>query len=602
MPPKAAAAAKNSTSTTAIEQRSLGVDRQTFVTDVRDGFGKSKAPRQVTRQALYLDEEEDFNADLHPVSMAEKLRIQQADLEDARELHVDAGEELGDGDGDLDRMGMPEESPANIAQWKADMADPTGLRARIKTKARVGSTRTAKQVERANIARTGTHNEDLVRARMQQVSVPAFQRLGAAQALARAERQKLLTEMKEKEQGAPERGPLDDEAHRARRKIEREAFLLQYLKTPLTKTFVPPDPEPVTLAELSAMLVVNPFGELSKKLQVGLMELGDMFAVVCRLQSLMWEDEFEKRHFNTIEVLEMMVEVGAKFVDMTRRKINARLALALDAEHYGAYIYRSKEQPNDVALLGGHEHFDERANETSLIVFEFRCVRRTKENNANKVAQRAKRALGTDLGDDFQRELQPVNTRTENIDDEDEANIYDDRDDSYQSGNDIADPERTHIYKISLVFIEDTHAQHPNETSTSGAPDEAAATTTAKSNDDDDNDKMATDNKDDSGSESFDIFAQPVEPEKEPDAAAAAAPEPPKEIDQLDDFKYNGGIEDDADDDEDEDKALPTGEMHITYEKAKALVGKWRANMLIGWLNGARRPKPLCFRSYNISI
>jgi hypothetical protein len=592
MPPKAAT---NSTSKTAIEQRSLGVDKRTFVADARDGFGRSKAPRQVTREALYLDEEDDFNPDLHPVSMADKLRIQRSDLEDPRELHVDAGEELGDGEGDLDRLAMPEESPANIAQWRADMHDDA-FRSRIKTKARVGSQRTIKQIERTNIARTGVHNEDLVRAKMRQVSVPAFERLGAAQALARAERQKLLAEMKEKEDGAPIDKPLDDEAHREKRKADRTAFLARYLKQQPTKAFVPPDPEPVTLAELSALLQVNPFGELSRKLQVGLMELGDMFAVVCRLQSLLWEDEFEKRHFNTIEVLEMMLEAGAKFVDMSRRKIGARLALALDAEHYGAYIHKSKD--SDIALLGGHEHFDESTNETTLVVFEFRCVRRTKENNANKEAQRAKRALGQDLGEDFQRELQPVNTRTENVDDEDEADIYDDRDDSYQTGNDIANPEHTHIYKISLVFVEATNSVCKNETSVLNheEKEDEMKQDKEKTKEDDDNS---------SSSESVDIFAPIEVPAVAVPAAtttnAEQTPAPKPLGNELDEFRYDGGLKEDDNDDE-ENAAIPTGEMHITFEKAKALVGKYRANMLIGWLNGNRRPHPLCFRSYNISI
>jgi hypothetical protein len=584
MPPK-------STASTAIAQHSLGEDVRTFVTDVERGFGRSRAARQVTRQALYLDEEDDFEANNHPVTAAQRVRIQQMDLQE-EDGHVDAGEELGDGEGDVERVGMPEESAAAKAQWRADMRDK-GFVGRLKTKVVTATPRTKQLVQREAIVRTQTHNEEMVRAKMREKTVPAFERLSAARKVATLERERKFLET------APAGGPAaappnndddgDDEGLVPRRR--RANKRTQELQDLILKRqaddraaqapYEPPAALAITIAELEKMLVINPFGELGRKLQLGLLALPDMQAVISLLNPLLYEDEFDKSHFNTLEIVETMLMAGAKFCDIYRVKLKARLAQALDPLHYGAYIVKGdSDHPNDVALAGGHEHFC--GDETTLVVMEFRCVRRNIENNNDKRQRDASKAMGADLGEAFERESRPV---ADEPDDNAEVNVYDDTDDGYEDGNNLKDPSKHFIYKVTLVFVEAVDDKCANETIAFAKVDEPTADNV---NNDDDGD--ASDS-----SESFDIFG-------EPKAKVRDVPEPG--ANQMDEYRYDGGGPDAelGKDDDEEDDYEPSGVMKVSVTKAKILVGKWRANMLIGWLNGTTRPGPLCFRAYHISI
>lgn len=633
MPPRAAK------TSTAIPQHSLGLDAHDFVAEIERGFGRSRAPRQATRQALYMDEEEDFVADNHPVTAARRLALQQLDLEANEEAHVDAGEELGDGEGDVTRTAMPAESEANRAQLRADLHDKAFLHG-IKKRTLKGTQRTASIVERQKIATTQEHDEDKVRAIMIKKSIPTFKRLEAARALAAAERDRQFrganVGTSNAQQQTPAAGDDDDDVDdkvpgaatsgtaattttsgtaattttaaaarsaRTRPRDPRSQAVDDLLRKRAADrraaeaAFEPPAAEAVTIAELEKMLPVGPFGEINRKLQLGLLALPDMQSVVELLNPLLYEDEFDKSHFNTLEVIESMLIAGAKWVDMQRIKMSARLALALDPKHYGAYIVRGDGGPNDVALCGGHEHFVD--NETTLILMEFRCVRRNLENNRDGKSQAAHRVMVTDLGEVYEREMRPVVEER----DEGDAYVYEDVDDDYQDGNNLKDVARHFIYKVTLAFVEARDVHCTNETllkqaepkpSDGEALDAALGAQSA--------DRAEQDDDDDDGSDPFDIFAPP-KPKVLPTADANG------EQQQMDEFRYDGGRDDDDEDNSDSSSSngengefLPTGKMSITPAKARILVGKWHANKLIGWLNGTQRPGPLCFRAYHISI
>lgn len=617
MPPKA-----TGPSSGAIAQHSLGVDAQTFVADAARGFGRSRAARQVTRQALYMDEEEDFVADNHPVSAARRLAIQRMPLEDNEEAHVDAGEELGDGEGDVQRTGMPQESLANKLQLRADLRDGAFMQ-RIKTKTVKATERTALLVEREKIVRTQAHNEALVRAKMRESSIPAFERLAAARQLAIAERDRHFMASggvappppPAATAGADEDADPNDKttpltatsttattttttrSAQARPQDARSRAIDDLLRRraadrrAAAAAYEPPEAAAITIAELEKMLTPNPFGELGRKLQLGLLALPDMQAVVALLNPLLFEEEFSKSHFNTLEVIESMMTAGAKFVDMQRVKMKARLALALDAAHYGAYIVRGDAGPNDVVLVGGHEHFV--GDETTLIVMEFRCVRRNLENNRDAESRKTRRVMVTELGEQYERELRPV------VEDHDgdEAYVYEDVDDDYQDGNNLKDVAKHFIYKVTLVFVEALDVHCDDETVLTA--EEAAKTTGAAKTA---AEKAGDEGGDDEESESLDIFAVPKP--SVPLAAGAAATE------QMTDFRYDGGGPNDKESasgsdkesDDEEAEFLPMGKMCCSVVKARVLLGKWHANKLLGWLNGTQRPAPLCFRAYHISI
>lgn len=601
-------------------------DIRTFTDDSRRGFGRSRAPRQYTRQAFYLDEDEDFDPSKHEVPLTRKLQLQRLELDQNDDrAHVDAGAELGDGEGDMQRTHMPEETEAVIEQFRSDLHDRSLIR-NVVNSAKRGSARTTKVVERETMARTQAHNEALVRAKMRETSIPAFERLAAARAVAIAERDRLTNAQRanmappppvENEQilvdspllGGPAQPASANRRPGGNRRVDpREQAREEYSRKQSAdrqraqQAYTPPEAQAVTIAELAKMLSLNPYGELPVKLQLGLLELADMRSVVSLLQRLIYQDEFDKKHFNTIEIIESMVAAGAKFVEMSRVKLSARLALALDARHYGAYIVRGDSADlNDVALVGGHEHYVD--GETSLILMDFRCVRRNRANNRDETRKRASRALGTELAQQFDDEVQPVNTDLRDYDGED-VDVYDDADDVYDGGNDIKNPENHFIYKVTLVFVEALDVHHANETLTDGTR------TKHKENDDDDNDgsTSAPDSHDDAEhSESLDIFALPPPP-------------PPRDADniteqhneQMDEYRHDGGVPTKEDDersksgddksDDDESDIIPSGKMNISPEKARTLVGKWRTNVLVGWLNGNMRPAPLCFRAYHISI
>jgi len=602
MPPKADAA---------IAQHSLGVDAQVFVTDVERGFGRSRAPRQATRQALYMDEEEDFNPDNHPVPPARRLALQRLELEANEEAHVDAGEELGDGEGDYQRTAMPRESAGNITQLRTDLSDRTFL-TKIKSKTIKGTERVAKLVEREAIVRTAAHNEELVRAKMREKSVPAFERLAAARAVALAERDRQFlqsggvpptaaaaaraqTADDDEDADVNDKAPTStttvgdgvERIGRLRPRDPREKAIDDLLRKRAADrraaeaVFEPPQASAVTVAELEKMLTLSPFGELGRKLQLGLLALPDMQAVVSLLNPLLYEEEFAKSHFNSLEVIESMMMAGARWVDMQRVKMKARLALALDAAHYGSYIVHGDGGLNDVALCGGHEHYAN--DETTMIVMEFRCVRRTVENNRDEKSQSARRRMVTELGEVYERELRPV---VEEADEE--MYIYDDVDDDYLDGMNLKDVAKHFIYKVTLVFVEAVDVHLKNET---------VLETTHQHEPHHDGDASANNDDDDgASSESDDIFA----PRKSVEEAQ-------RQKDQMPEYRYDGGGKDDkstsgSESSSEETEFLPSGKMNLSVMKARVLVGKWHANRLMGWLNGKQRPGPLCFRSYHISI
>lgn len=590
-------------------------DARTFVTDTQKGFGRSRATRRVTRQGFFLDEDDDFDGDKHMVPLAREIQLQQLDLL-SEAAHVDAGGELGDGEGDVQRTHMPAESDEAIAQFRSDMRDRSLLQ-NVAARAKRGTQRTSKVVERQTITRTQAHNEELVREKMRETAIPAFERLAAARALARKERDKAAIAKapaaSESVLLAPDgvggRQRVVDAREQARDELSRRQIADR--KRAL-EAYVPPEAQAVTVAELRKMLAVSPFAELDRKLQISLLELPDMRSVVSLLQPLLYEDEFDRRHLNTIEVIESMVAAGAKFVDMSRVKMRARLALALDPHHYGAFMVRATshdarttndDDNDDVVLAGGHEHFVD--GETSLIVMEFRCVRRNLKSNALGAKTRKDAARrGTNLGDQFAAEAAAIDTNT--LDAEDDADAYDDTDDYYDGGNDLKDPAKHFIYNVRLVFVEATDAKLVDETltdccGTTQKPPVPKADDAKKSDD--------KGSEDESESESLDIFAEPKPPRK-------------KAVEQDEEYRFDGGAptnaelddsksgsasdsgsgsgSDSGDSDAKEEAVL--GKMHVSAEKARTLVGKWRMNMLIGWLNGTTRPAPLCFRAFHISI
>lgn len=572
MPPR-----KDADDITKVQQNSLGADA--LVRKWRHKYGKSDMEREVTRQFLYLDEEEDFNPENHKVGEAERRRIQRGDLTDANEFHVSQGEELGDEDGE----NLVQEAPEAIAQFEADVRDKTRTE-KFRAKTRVGSQQTVNAIKRATMARGVGLNEEKLRASLTQTSIPAYKRLAAAQTLARLDRdRRAIASMPEL--------PLETQAVRDARtaaRVEHEAAVAAGRPEPQEN-----DTQAISIAELQRMLTLDPFPSLERTIQTGLLDLPDVRSISDYLQPRLFEREHDKKHENALEVIMNMRAAGAHWEEIMRIAVPTRLALALDPVHYGDYIVRGEESAHDAVLIGGHEHYDERLRITTLIVMKFWTVRKTKSNNNNKVVQKAKRLLGgVDVADDVERDRQGTDTtvrpRALDGEDDDEVDAYDDTDDYYDGGSDLKNPRNHFMCCVRVVFVEARECLHKDDTghiTTVQMPidDTPVVEEVAPKVDEFDN-----------------LFLQPTPP-------TAAVPL----VTQEPEFAY-------ADPETEEDRkanetAAPRGTMVVTQQVAMQLAGKYRYRKLMGWLNGPKRPAgdgalgdsrqlgPLCFRAYNIS-
>jgi hypothetical protein len=490
-------------------------------------------------------------------------------LEDADEFHVDQAEELGDADGAT----LPQESPAAIDQFRGDMRDPAMMQ-RIQQKRRVGSQQTVEAIRRATMARGDGINEELVQHRLTQTSIPAFRRLAAAQAMARLERDRAtLASMPVL--------PGESEAVREARAVA--AATAATTTTPvLAPTAEPTAAQAISASELQRLLVLDPFTGLSRDIQVGLLDLGDMRSVFMFLQRRIFIRESNIRHENALEVIMSARCAGAMYEEMTRVTVPSRLALALDPVHYSDYIVRGAVS-NDAVMIGGHEHFDGRS--TSLIIMKFWTVRRNKKNNANVAIQKTKRATrGTDVIDEVNRERQGVDV--ERHDEEADIDTYDDTDDYYTGGSDCKDLKKHFLCCVRMVFVEARECLHTDETGHHHHQPQhdqspSAATTAAQP----------------TNGGLDDIFAAPAEP-------AFVVEQPPE-------FRY-AEVET-AEERAAAEAAAPNGCMHVSQQLATQLAGKYRYRQLMAWLNGPKRPRetgalgdsrqlgPLCFRAYNVS-
>ena len=120
---------------------------------------------------------------------------------------------------------------------------------------------------------------------------------------------------------------------------------------------------------------VNPLELLPTDLRGNFMSLPEISAVWRLLYPSVLQAERHRVHVNAVELVRAMALCGAKFDGSIRLATRARLGELLDREFYGGDL-------DGTTLCGGHEHYEKASARTTLTIFKFYVVRRTKDNVA----------------------------------------------------------------------------------------------------------------------------------------------------------------------------------------------------------------------------
>jgi hypothetical protein len=130
--------------------------------------------------------------------------------------------------------------------------------------------------------------------------------------------------------------------------------------------------EPEAAREL---FLVNPLELLPTDLRGNFMSLPEISAVWRLLYPSVLQAERHRVHVNAVELVRAMALCGAKFDGSIRLATRARLGELLDRDFYGGDL-------DGTTLRGGHEHYEGASAHTTLTIFKFYVVRRTKDNVA----------------------------------------------------------------------------------------------------------------------------------------------------------------------------------------------------------------------------
>lgn len=120
---------------------------------------------------------------------------------------------------------------------------------------------------------------------------------------------------------------------------------------------------------------VNPLELLPTDLRGNFMSLPEISAVWRLLYPSVLQAERHRVHVNAVELVCAMALCGAKFDGSIRLATRARLGELLDRDFYGGDL-------DGTTLCGGHEHYESASARTTLTIFKFYVVRRTKDNVA----------------------------------------------------------------------------------------------------------------------------------------------------------------------------------------------------------------------------
>lgn len=170
-----------------------------------------------------------------------------------------------------------------------------------------------------------------------------------------------------------------------RRKLEEERAMLQ-LDRPPGEQEAPAAPAAATTAKEPAeetlltheaareLFVLNPLELLPVEMRGNFMSLPEISAAWRLLYPYIIQTENRRTHVNAVELVRAMALCGAKFDGCIRLATRSRLGELLHSEYYASDL------DTEGRLCGGHEHFDN--ERTTLVLFKFYVVRRTKDNVA----------------------------------------------------------------------------------------------------------------------------------------------------------------------------------------------------------------------------
>lgn len=174
------------------------------------------------------------------------------------------------------------------------------------------------------------------------------------------------------------------------------------------------------------------------------------------VQPLMLVHEYDKQHYNIVEIVDDLVAAGCKFVSVTRLESMERLADVLDTEFYAPFLKHDK-RTGQKTLVGGHEHYDARNMRTRFVLLTMRCVLKPKLQTEEKqaIADNRREGIAKQMAIDDDSDTFAA--------DDDLWDDIVDHDDDYTGGNDLYNPASHYIYCATFVFVEAVDCECANE-------------------------------------------------------------------------------------------------------------------------------------------
>lgn len=176
---------------------------------------------------------------------------------------------------------------------------------------------------------------------------------------------------------------LPPDATRSREHLQQERLVLQLDAEWRVPTTAPAVPAPtvgaaapeLTVDEARAMFTMNPLELLPEEMRGNFMSMPEIADLWRMLVPLVYQDESHRLHYNAVELVRAMARRGAKYDGCVRLVCRERLGALLDQR-----VYATARDTRTGVLMGEHEHFD--GEKTTVLVFKFYVVRRSKENIA----------------------------------------------------------------------------------------------------------------------------------------------------------------------------------------------------------------------------
>jgi hypothetical protein len=342
---------------------------------------------------------------------------------------------------------------------------------------------------------------------------------------------------------------------------------------------------------------VNPLELLPTELRGNFMSLPEISAVWRLLYPSLLQAERHRVHVNAVELVRAMALCGAKFDGSIRLATRARLGELLDREFYGGDL-------DGVTLCGGHEHYESASARTTLIIFKFYVVRRTKDNVAllgrameeQTKASAAKPATEARAANRAGADFMQLNARglldlepTQALDTESDGT------EAEGTQHSIRYLAREFMFCVRVVCVEppacdchdDNDEFYPSETDEPGVNDTNVSffekSAAPDSSDDDEDGALDLDLSDDDEEES----AWQTGGGGGGDASDAAFFVHSDDEEHVELARYKRSTHESA----------PTAALHVPKRTAEHCVGKWKADVFAFQIN-THVLKRLCVRSF----